>query len=183
MVDLTGSTLTTQNQCTHHQQMVVGNFTSDSSTNSKKTTTYKSLLLSDCEQDGLLSPFLNTQLNFLYNEDINVDDYIPNSFNDHQTLTDSCGFNECTIREWWSDLIKQRSDYYSICIGEWSSNSSSKSQWKNRNRSKQPLILPKPVEEFIAKHDESLSRALGHDELVHAKQKDKDNSLTEGNVY
>ncbi|CAH8437116.1 unnamed protein product [Schistosoma curassoni] len=179
VVDLTGSTLTTQNQCTHHQQMVVGNFTSDSSTNSKKTTTYKSLLLSDCEQDGLLSPFLNTQLNFLYNEDINVDDYIPNSFNDHQTLTDSCGFNECTIREWWSDLIKQRSDYYSICIGEWSSNSSSKSQWKNRNRSKQPLILPKPVEEFIAKHDESLSRALGHDELVHAKQKDKDNSLTE----
>uniref|UniRef100_A0A3Q0KRX4 TFIIB-type domain-containing protein n=2 Tax=Schistosoma mansoni TaxID=6183 RepID=A0A3Q0KRX4_SCHMA len=175
---LTESTVSTQSHCTHRHQMVIDDLTSDSSTNGKKNTFYKCLIPSDYEQDGLLSPFLNTQLNFLYNKGINVNDYIPNAFNDHQTSTDSYGFNDCTIREWWLDLINQRSDYFSICIGEWSSNSSSKSQWKNRHRSKQPLILPKPVEEFIAKHDESLSKALGHDhdELVHAKQNDKDDS-------
>ncbi|XP_018647773.1 hypothetical protein Smp_164890 [Schistosoma mansoni] len=182
---LTESTVSTQSHCTHRHQMVIDDLTSDSSTNGKKNTFYKCLIPSDYEQDGLLSPFLNTQLDFLYNKGINVNDYIPNAFNDHQTSTDSYGFNDCTIREWWLDLINQRSDYFSICIGEWSSNSSSKSQWKNRHRSKQPLILPKPVEEFIAKHDESLSKALGHDhdELVHAKQNDKDDSQKGGNVY
>ncbi|KAH8854689.1 TFIIB zinc-binding-like protein [Schistosoma japonicum] len=54
------------------------------------------------------------------------------------------------------------------------------SQWKNRNRSRQPLVLPKPVEEFIAKHNENLSKTLdSSNELIHDKQ-DKNRSTTKG---
>ncbi|KAK4472838.1 hypothetical protein MN116_004052 [Schistosoma mekongi] len=158
----TDSSLDTQNQCTHCDQ------TAAESINTTKATTYRCLILSNYERDGLLSPFRNTQLDFLYKNDIDVDNYIPKSDND------------CSMREWWLYLINQRSDYFSICIGEWSVNSSSKSQWKNRNRSKQPLILPKPVEEFIAKHDENLSKTLDPgNELTHDEQ-DKNSSPTKG---
>ncbi|CAH8444812.1 unnamed protein product [Heterobilharzia americana] len=166
----------TQSQSTLHYQRNNDNFISDCSDNGIESDSNKFVTCSQYEQDGLLSPFRKTQLNYLYKKEINFSEYIPTSSSHNSKIIHSYGFDDCTIRKWWSDLLDQRYDYFSICTGEWSVNSSSRSQWKNRNRSKKSVILPKPVEDFIAKHDENASKALDNGDTSFLSEQHKNSS-------
>ncbi|CAH8832566.1 unnamed protein product [Trichobilharzia szidati] len=172
----TNSNSTTDNhrQKQEHHQKIDDSFIFTSSAKSTQCISPKPILLSSYEQDGLLSPFRKTQLNYLYDENININEYFPISSNNYNTFSQSYTFNNHTIREWWLDLIDVRSDYFPICTGEWSFNYSNKHLWQNRNR--MSFVLPKPVEDFIAKHDENLSKALDHRGVVSHSEDDRNPS-------
>ncbi|VDQ06392.1 unnamed protein product [Trichobilharzia regenti] len=169
------STTYNQSQQQERHQKINDSFIFSSSAKSTQSISPKPILLSSYEQDGLLSPFRKTQLNYLYDENININEYFPISNNhNYNTFSQSYTFNNHAIREWWLNLIDIRSDYFPICTGEWSFNYTNKNLWKNRN--KMSFLLPKPVEDLIAKHNENLSKALDHRGVVSQSEDDRNPS-------